>query len=149
MRQDPKTTKTIVGMPVDPKAFRAEVPNQSGRTIHGVAVPPLRIPRAPTPEERPSVEVQVLHVEDRLSLDDRWSLEPAVPVEEKKPTEKPAEKPVAKPAAEPDSIAPAGVPRSSFARKLFVLALIGGAGAAAYVERGPILERVTPILQQK
>jgi len=56
------------------------------------------------------------------------------------------ERPSAETDPRDDSIVPAGVPRSSLARKLVVLALLGGAGGAAYVERAWLLPRIAPLI---
>jgi hypothetical protein len=110
----------------------------------------------------PSVQVEVLHVEDRLSLDDRWSTEPSAPAqpapaEAPKPSTRIAVAAPVRQAPVPESelpkyvddspIRPAGVPRWSLGKIMFVMALLGGVGAAAYVERRPILTCVAPYFE--
>jgi hypothetical protein len=147
MNDDRKDPKTLLGMPMSPEPMRKEVPHQSGKTILGIPAP--AVGAAPVIANEPSVRVEVLHIEDRLSLDDRWSLEspPGQPAPEPPVAATPAPVPAA--FEDDDSgIAPAGVPRkSSFGKTLLFLLLVGAAAGGAYVERARIAKFAAPYIE--
>jgi hypothetical protein len=142
MNDDRKDPKTLLGMPMSPDALRQEIPHQSGKTILGIPAPAVPAPAPPISTE-PSVSLEVLHVEDRLSLDDRWSLDDVKPAPA-------AARVVETPAAfevDETPIAPAGVPRSSFGKTLLLLVLVGAAAGGAYVERDRIAKWAAPYIE--